>query len=89
MDGQWINIEEQFPKINERVIVVINTDCKYVRTAFYEGITYGTNEHSWCEFFDGYEVGNEDEVHTTEYIEVYNRWYNKEITQWMPLPETK
>lgn len=85
MNPSWISVEKEFPKTNERVLVIDGSDCKYVRTAFYEGITYGTNEHSWCEFFDGYEVCDEDNKGR---IEVYNRWYNKEITHWMPLPET-
>jgi hypothetical protein len=81
----WISVIDKLPNHNERVLVIDGSDCKYIRTMFLEGLTLNTNQPSWCEFFDGYEVGNPDEVHTTDRLETY--YSTTEITHWMPLPE--
>lgn len=81
----WINVNDYLPEINKRVLVKDSAEGEeHILTMFYEGQTK-EKEMIWCEFFEGYEVGNPDEVYTTHKLEVYYR--STKIICWCPLPE--
>jgi hypothetical protein len=83
---EWIDIKDKLPPINERLLVINDYQGeRYIMTMFFEGLTIDKNEPIWCEFFQGYEVGNSDEVQTEGLLEVYTR--TTKVTHWMNLPD--
>lgn len=84
----WIKIEDKLPEHNQRVLVIDEAKgSPYIRIMIFEGFEVAENTSIWVQFLDGHEVGNPDEVHTTDSLEIY--YSSRSITHWMPLPDLK